>query len=64
MIKIFLVDDHALIRLGLKKLISSQNDMMIVAEFNEARNVLNEISVYNPNIVICDISLPESDGLE
>ncbi|MDX2303059.1 MAG: response regulator transcription factor [Microscillaceae bacterium] len=63
MIKIFLVDDHRLIRTGLKKLIAQKEGMEVVAEFSLANQVISEIPRYNPDIVICDINLPDGDGL-
>lgn len=64
MIRIFLIDDHRLLRLGIKKLISEQEDMQVIAEFNQGKKVLQEIPKYNPNVIICDISLPDIDGIE
>jgi DNA-binding NarL/FixJ family response regulator len=64
MIKIFLVEDHNLVRLGLKKLIATQEDMQVVAEFSSPITVMAEIPKYNPQLIICDINLPEINGID
>lgn len=63
MIKIFLVDDHRLLRTGLKKLIAQKEGMEVIAEFSQASQVISEIPKYNPDVILCDINLPDNDGL-
>lgn len=64
MIKVFLVDDHRLLRSGLKKFVATQEGMEVVAEFSQAQEVLSEIPRYNPQVVICDINLPDENGID
>ena len=63
MIKIFLVDDHRLIRTSLRKLIAQIEGMEVIAEFSKAEEVIKEIPKYNPDIILCDINLPDRDGI-
>lgn len=61
---VILVDDHPLIRDGLKNVINSQSDMQVVAEAENGDTALRLIFEHKPDIVILDISLPDYNGLE
>lgn len=63
-IKIFLVDDHPLIRKGISKLINAQPDMQVVGEAEDAPRALKGISIHEPDLVVVDISLPGNNGIE
>jgi DNA-binding NarL/FixJ family response regulator len=62
--KVYLVDDHALIRRGLTTLIESEPDMVVCGEAADAPTALREVSRLVPDVVIVDISLRDSSGLE
>jgi len=62
--KIFIVDDHPLLREGLTRLINLQTDMKVCGESSTAHHALKSISTLKPNIVILDITLAESNGLD
>ncbi|MGE5262025.1 MAG: response regulator transcription factor, partial [Acidobacteriota bacterium] len=59
-----LVDDHAIVRAGLRMLLQAQTDMEIVGEVEEGRAALAKAKELNPDIVLMDISLPDMDGFE
>jgi DNA-binding NarL/FixJ family response regulator len=61
---ILLVDDHAVVRYGIAQLINRQNDMMICGEEEDASKALTAIAARKPDLVIADISLKDSSGLE
>ncbi len=61
---ILLVDDHAVVRFGISQLINRQTDMMICGEEEDASKALSAIAVLKPDLVIADISLKDSSGLE
>ncbi len=61
---ILLVDDHAVVRFGISQLINRQTDMMICGEEEDASKALSSIAVLKPDLVIADISLKDSSGLE
>lgn len=63
-IRIMLVDDHAIVRAGLRMLLQAQTDMEIVGEVEEGRAALAKAKELNPDIVLMDISLPDMDGFE
>jgi DNA-binding NarL/FixJ family response regulator len=62
--RILLVDDHAVVRFGIAQLINRQSDMVVCGEEEDAAKALTAISKLNPDLVIADISLKDSSGLE
>ncbi len=63
-IEILIVDDHMLIREGLRKLISEQRDMMVVAECASGFEALKQLADHSCDIVILDINLPDRSGID
>lgn len=63
-IRVGLVDDHALLRLGLRTLIDDQQDMEVVGEADSASAALQMAARNNPQVVLMDIRLPGDSGLE
>ncbi len=63
-IKVFLVDDHAIFREGLKHILSSRKKYEILGEAADGKVALEEIDLRRPDIVILDISLPTISGIE
>jgi DNA-binding NarL/FixJ family response regulator len=63
-IHVGLVDDHALLRLGLKTLIDDQEDMQVVGEADSAATALKMVEHDQPQVVLMDIRLPGESGLE
>ncbi len=62
--KVFLVDDHPIMRQGLTQLINHEPDLMVVGEANDAQSALGAILETTPDLVVIDISLPGKNGLE
>jgi len=63
-IKVFIVDDHALMRRGLADLVNGEDDLTVCGEADEAPKALSGISKTAPDLVIADMSLRGSSGLE
>jgi DNA-binding NarL/FixJ family response regulator len=63
-IRILLVDDHAVVRYGMAQLINRENDLAVCGEEEEASKALTAIGILKPDLVIADISLKDSSGLE
>lgn len=63
-IKILLIDDHHLFNDGLKSLLSTEQDIEVVGQVYEAKNVLYEIQRLSPDILFLDINLPDKNGVE
>ncbi|MBU2534921.1 MAG: response regulator transcription factor [Chloroflexota bacterium] len=63
-IKILLVDDHAIMRDGIKALLGIYDDIEVIGEASAGREALEMTRELNPDVVIMDISIPGMDGLE
>ncbi|MFT7683742.1 MAG: DNA-binding NarL/FixJ family response regulator [Moritella dasanensis] len=64
LIKILLVDDHALLRKGIALLLQEENEIVVVGEANNGEEALEQVKVLNPDIVVMDISMPKLNGIE
>jgi two-component system, NarL family, invasion response regulator UvrY len=64
MIRIFIADDHAIVRHGLRELISSTTDMSVVGEASDGRQLLNAAPQLDCDLIILDLSLPRVNGPE
>lgn len=62
-LRIFLVDDHEVVRTGLALLINTQPDMVVVGEADEAQTVLPQVVALQPGVVLMDVALPGIDGI-
>lgn len=63
-IRLMLVDDHQVVRTGLKTFLETQPDFEVVAEAGDGREAIPLALEMRPDIVIMDITMPEMDGLE
>ena len=63
-IKILLVDDHAVLREGLKALLNSEDDLHVIGGANSGREALQLIDGLRPDVVVTDISMPGLNGIE
>lgn len=63
-IRILLVDDHAVVRLGLRALLESEQDMDVVGEAGNAQEAVRLASQLQPHIILLDIRLPDRSGIE
>ena len=62
--RVLLVDDHAVVRYGIAQLLSRESDFVVCGEEEDAGNALDAIRKLTPDLVIADLSLKESSGLE
>lgn len=63
-IRIVLVDDHQLVRVGMRTLLSALTGITVVGDSGDGRSALESIAALHPNIILMDISMPELNGLE
>jgi DNA-binding NarL/FixJ family response regulator len=63
-IKVLIVDDHDLVRAGIRSLLDKSVDIKVIGEAGDGREALRLIGELQPNVVLLDISLPELNGLE
>ncbi|QNO38345.1 response regulator transcription factor [Protaetiibacter sp. SSC-01] len=64
MTRVFLVDDHEIVRRGIADLIDAERDLEVVGEAGQVRGTLAKIEVTKPDVVVLDVRLPDGDGIE
>src|SRR5262245_21247942 len=62
--RVFVVDDHPIVRQGLSLLINAESDLVVCGEAEEAAEAIAAIERVQPDVVVVDISLPGPDGIE
>lgn len=63
-IKIVLVDDHKLLRDGLRNIIEQKSNMHIIGEASNGRNAIKLCSKLCPDVIVIDVAMPEMNGIE
>lgn len=63
-IRILLVDDHAVVRSGLRMLLQAQPDMSIVGEAETGREAVQMVRRLQPDVVLMDVQMPDMNGIE
>lgn len=63
MIRILIVDDHAILRAGIRALLQFHNDLEVVGEAADGAEALHQVQSLKPDVVLMDIGLPGMDGL-
>jgi DNA-binding NarL/FixJ family response regulator len=63
-ITIFLADDHAVVRDGLRVLLEAQPDLKVVGDAADGRDAVRQVTQLCPDVAILDIAMPELNGLE
>lgn len=64
LITVLIVDDHELVRMGIRLLLEHTKDISIVAEANDGESALKAVKRYYPDVVLLDIKMPGMDGWE
>jgi len=62
MIRVFIVDDHPVVRNGLRALLNAQPDIVVVGEASEGEGALRQIEALRPDVVLLDCCLPGLEG--
>jgi len=63
-IRILAVDDHKILRAGIEALVSSQPDMMVVAECANGRDAIQQFRIHRPDVTLMDLQMPEMSGTD
>ena len=63
-IRVFLVDDHALVRVGMRMILGNETDIDVVGESDSGEEALPQLRRLKPDVVLCDLHLPGVSGLE
>ncbi len=64
MIKVVIVDDHPIVRAGMRKVLETTDDIVVVAEGTSGAEALRLVSQYIPDVLVLDVSLPELSGVD
>jgi len=62
-IRVFLLDDHEIVRLGVKELLESEPDIVVIGEAGTAASALARIPALRPDVAVLDVRLPDGDGV-
>ena len=63
-LKIVLIDDHEVVRAGLRALIDAQDDMQVVGEAGSVDDGVRRVGLDEPNVVVLDVRLPDGSGVD
>jgi len=63
-IRILLVDDHQVVREGLRRMLELEEDMEVVGEAADAKEALTQAELLSPEVILMDIKMPGVDGIE
>jgi DNA-binding NarL/FixJ family response regulator len=64
MIRVVVADDHAIVRTGIRALLTSAGDMVLVAEAGDGRAAIEAVASHRPDVLLVDLTMPELNGLE
>ncbi len=62
--RVFLLDDHEIVRRGLRELLEAEEDLVVAGEAGTAEEALTRIPATSPNVAVLDVRLPDGDGVE
>ena len=63
-IKVMIVDDHEVVRLGLRAAMELEDDIEVVGDVGEAQIAFQEAAIKRPDVVLMDVRMPEIDGIQ
>ena len=64
MVRVFLLDDHEVVRRGVRDLLEAAGDIEVVGEASTADEALRRIPAAQPDVAILDVRLPDGSGIE
>lgn len=62
-IRVLLVDDHSVVRAGLRSVLTATPDITVIGEAGNGREAVDEVRRLNPDVVVMDLSMPDLDGI-
>lgn len=63
-IRVFLADDHTVVRKGLETLIGTQEDMEVVGTAVDGQDAIEQVKILSPDVILLDLQMPKKTGLE
>ena len=64
MVRVFITDDHSIVRKGIKATLELIPDIEVVGEASNGREAIERVAAANPDVVLMDLVMPEMDGIE
>lgn len=64
MVKVFLVDDHEVVRRGLIDLLNADDELEVVGEAGSVTQAMARIPALQPDVAVLDVRLPDGNGIE
>ena len=64
MIRVVIVDDHPLVRAGMRAVLNATDDITVVAEATTGQDALASAAMHQPDVLVLDVNLPDMNGLE
>ena len=61
--RVFIADDHSIVRRGLKAIISAEPSLQLVGETTSGRETVDRVLADRPDVLILDLSMPDLDGI-
>ena len=63
-IRVFVVDDHAIVRDGIQSLLATEPDIKFVGEAANGAEAVSKVRILRPDVILMDLVMPEMDGIE
>jgi DNA-binding NarL/FixJ family response regulator len=63
-VRVFLLDDHEVVRRGVREMLEAEDDMEVVGEAGTAEEAYGRIPATNPHVAVLDMRLPDGDGID
>ena len=63
-VRVFLLDDHEIVRRGVRELLEAEDDLVVVGEASTAAEALARVPAVRPDVAVLDVRLPDGDGVQ
>ena len=63
-IRVFIAEDHAIVRKGVRTLLSLEKDIEVIGEATNGREAVEQVNHLNPDVILMDLVMPELDGIQ
>jgi len=63
-VRVLLVDDHQMMRDGLRAILGRRTDFEVIGEADDGRSALSQATQLQPDVVVMDVGMPEMNGIE
>jgi NarL family two-component system response regulator LiaR len=64
LIRVLIVDDHAVVRKGIRALLGTEEDIQVVGEARNGQEATEQVQTLRPDVILLDLSMPRMDGIE